>query len=129
LLTESQTLRTKLGYLRSRGHDVAVFRVLDPAETAFSFAAPALFHDVESGRKMYVDPEVARAGYLQRFQSHAAELEKVCRDAGADFVVCPTDRPLELGLFDLLRARLRRGRHWRRRPGAARRRADGRAVE
>jgi uncharacterized protein (DUF58 family) len=118
LLADVDMLRTKLGYLRSRGHDVAVFRVLDPAEMTFSFGAPAMFHDLESGRRLYVDPEAARAQYLERFNAHAAELEKVCRDAGADFVLCPTDRPLELSLVDLLRVRLRRGRQLRRRRGA-----------
>jgi uncharacterized protein (DUF58 family) len=98
LLTDIDMFRTKLGYLRSRGHDVAVFR-------------------------LYVDPEAARAQYLQRFGAHAAELEKVCRDAGADFVLCPTDRPLELSLVDLLRVRLRRSRQSRRRRGAGSRAA------
>jgi uncharacterized protein (DUF58 family) len=123
LLTDIDMFRTKLGYLRSRGHDVAVFRVIDPAEMTFSFSTPAMFNDLESGRRLYVDPEAARAQYLQRFGAHAAELEKVCRDAGADFVLCPTDRPLELSLVDLLRVRLRRSRQSRRRRGAGSRAA------
>jgi uncharacterized protein (DUF58 family) len=121
LLADPDVFRTKLSYLRSRGHDVAVFRVLDPAEIDFSFTNPAMFHDLESGRRVYIDPQAARAQYLERFQAHASQLEKACRDAGADFVPCPTDRPLELSLFDLLRTRMRRGRRPRRRPGVGRR--------
>jgi uncharacterized protein (DUF58 family) len=117
LLAPAGDLQTKLGYLRSRGHEVAVLRVLDPAEVAFSFDVPAMFHDVESGRELYIDPAAARAGYLDRFGKHAAELERACADQGIDFQAITTDRPLELMLFDLLKARLRRaGRPGRRRP-------------
>jgi uncharacterized protein (DUF58 family) len=114
LLADAAAFRTKLGYLRSRGHDVAVFRVLDPAEVSFSFATPSQFNDLESGRRLYVDPEAARAQYLERFGAHAAELQRACRDLGVDYIDCPTDRPLELSLFDLLRTRTRRGRTRRR---------------
>ncbi len=62
LLAPADSLQTRLGYLRSRGHDVVVLRVLDPAEVQFSFTAPAMFHDVESGREIYIDPGAARGG-------------------------------------------------------------------
>src|SRR4051794_25319078 len=74
LLAPVDTLRTRLGYLRSRGHDVIVLRVLDPAERLFGFTTPAMFHDVESGREIYIDPDGAREGYLRRFAAHAAEV-------------------------------------------------------
>ena len=105
LLAPHDALHAQLGYLRARGHDVAVLRVLDPAELEFSFRDPLTFHDMESGRRMYVDPGDARRQYLERFQAHQAELEQACRDLGVDFVVCPSDRPLELALFDLVRLR------------------------
>lgn len=121
LLTDAAEFREKLKYLRSRAHDVVVFRVLDPAELSFSFAEPSVFLDLESGRRTYVDPETARAQYLQRFKAHAAELEQACRDQGVDFVECPTDRPLELALVDLLGARARKTRQPARRAPRARR--------
>ncbi len=120
LLADVEVLRAKLGYLRSRGHDVVVFRVLDPAELTFSFGEARIFEDVESGRRMYIDPQAARAQYLERFRAHAATIEQICRELGADFVECPTDRPLELALFDLLRTRLARGRRRIRRFAAGR---------
>jgi uncharacterized protein (DUF58 family) len=113
LLVPTDTLRTRLGYLRSRGHDVVVLRVLDPSEVDFPFTHPALFRDVESGREMYVDPASSRAEYLRRFAAHAAVIDRACADLGIELVSLTTDRPLELVLFDLLKARMRRGR----RPG------------
>ncbi len=119
LLAPADTLRSKLGYLRSRGHEVVVLRVLDPAEVAFSFATPAMFQDVESGREFYIDPAAARAGYLARFAVHATEIERACADLSIAFQSITTDSPLELMLFDLLRARLRRAGKPGRRAGAA----------
>ena len=113
LLAPIDSFQKRLGYLRSRGHDVVVLRILDPAEANFTFTAPAMFLDVESGRELYIDPTEARAEYLRRFGAHAAEIERACVDLGIEFEQITTDRPLELVLFDLLKARMRRGR----RPG------------
>lgn len=108
LLAPVDTLRPKLSYLRARGHEVIVLRVLDPAETSFHFSTPAMFQDMESGREVYIDPDSARADYLARFSAHAAAIERACTDLGIAFQSIHTDSPLELMLFDLLRARLRR---------------------
>jgi uncharacterized protein (DUF58 family) len=110
LLASTEMLRTRLGYLCSRGHDVMVLRILDPAEVSFAFSSPAMFLDVESGREIYVDPGQARADYLRRFAAHAAEIERSCVDLGIEYQLITTDRPLELVLFDVIKARMRRGR-------------------
>jgi uncharacterized protein (DUF58 family) len=110
LLADASALKTRLGYLRSRGHDVVLLRILDPAEIGFSFATPAMFRDVETGRELYIDPEQARAEYRRRFEAHAAEIARACLDLGIEYESITTDRPLELVLFDWLRARMRRGR-------------------
>jgi uncharacterized protein (DUF58 family) len=123
LLAPTDLLRNRLGHLRSRGHDVVVLRVLDPTEVSFSFASPAMFHDVESGREIYVEPAAAKEG-LERFAAHEAEIKRSCVDQGIEFEPITTDQPLELVLFDLLKARMRRGRPMGRRsvsrPGGAR---------
>mgnify|MGYP001095309084 CR=1 FL=1 len=108
LLAPAAALRSPLARLHSRGHEVIVLRVLDPAEVGFNFDAPAMFQDVETGRELYVDPNAARAGYLERFAAHAAEVERICTDLGFVFQPITTDSPLELVLFDVLKARMRR---------------------
>jgi uncharacterized protein (DUF58 family) len=109
-LAPIDTLETQLGYLRSRGHEVVVLRILDPAEIEFRFAESAVFRDIESGRELYVDPPSARRQYLERFAGHALAIERACRGLGIEFHPLTTDRPLELALFDFLSSRLRRGR-------------------
>jgi len=117
LLAPMETLEKQLGYLRSRGHEVAVMRILDPAEVDFPFQQAAMFQDVESGRELYVDPELVRRRYQERFAEHAAALKTTCHRLGIDLYDLPTNRPLELALFDLLNSRMRRGRRISRRQG------------
>jgi len=103
-------LERGLSLLRSCGHEVEVFQLLDPAEVTFSFSGPAVFEDVESGRRMFLDPEAARAGYLERLEAHGAALRLVCQKVGAGFYVLATDQPLERVLFSFLQERERRQR-------------------
>src|SRR4051794_33406312 len=125
LLAPLEEVETRLGYLRSRGHEVVVMRVLDPAEVEFPFQEAALFQDVESGRELYVDPQLARERYRQRFAEHAAGLSRTCNKLGIAAVDLVTNRPLELALFDFLATRLRRGRRVSRRQAAGRKPAPG----
>ena len=115
LLAPVDVLSTQLGYLRSQGHEVLLMRVLDPAEVSFEFSAPAMFQDVESQRELYVDPQAARSAYLERFHAHAEALRQICENQGIELVTMPTDRALELVLFDLLRMRMSRARRTMRR--------------
>jgi uncharacterized protein (DUF58 family) len=110
LLAPIDALERNLGYLRTRGHDVVLFRVLDPAEADFEFSEPALFVDMESGRQIYVDPHDAQQMYLQRFREHAARIRSACGNLGVDLFQAVTSRPLEPVLFDFLQSRGRRGR-------------------
>ncbi|HVW37054.1 MAG TPA: DUF58 domain-containing protein [Pirellulales bacterium] len=110
LLASIDSLETQLGYLRSRGHEVVVLRVLDPAEIDFRFDEAAMFYDLESGRELYVEPQATRERYLDRFAEHAAGVTAACSRLGVDFYQLTTAQPVELALFDFLNSRLRRGR-------------------
>ncbi|HZN34278.1 MAG TPA: DUF58 domain-containing protein [Pirellulaceae bacterium] len=120
LLAPIGELETKLGYLRSRGHEVVVIRTLDPVEIDFPFDEAAMFHDLESGRELYVDPQLVRERYRQRFGEHRSALATVCSKLGIDLYELATNQPLELALFDLINARMRRGRQIARRQGPGR---------
>ncbi len=120
MLAPLDTLELNLGCLRSQGHEVALLRVLDPAELDFAFDQPALFRDPESGRELFVDPAAVRREYLRRFEEHQQAVEKACAKFGIQCLTFRTDRSLELALFDFLRARMRRGeRNVRRRASQA----------
>jgi uncharacterized protein (DUF58 family) len=110
LLSDTAMLRTRLGYLRSQGHEVVIMRVLDPAEVDFEFTKPAMFVDMESGKDLFIDPAAARAEYKRKFTAHAAEVEKICRELGIGYHPMTTSQPLELALFDFMQTRLHAGR-------------------
>ncbi len=125
LLAPTETLETRLGYLRSRGHEVVVIRVLDPAEVDFPFEQAAMFYDVESGRELFVDPDLVRTQYRRRFAEHRTALAETCSRLGIDLYELATNQPLEMALFDLVSARMRRGRKIARRQSIARPAAAG----
>lgn len=128
LLAPLDELEKELGYLRSRGHEIVVFRLLDPVEASFRWDESALFEDLETGRALYVDPASVRAEYLQRFEAHANSIRTLCGSLGIDLIPILTDEPLEKTLFDFLQARLRRGRQVLRRVGGEGRGTSGRAT-
>lgn len=101
-------LKQGLSRLAASGHELAVFQVLDPFETGFQFDAPALFEDAETGRTLLIDPAVVRDVYVQRLEQHCAALKETCSQLGADYVRLGTDHPMELALFDFLKARMHR---------------------
>lgn len=119
LLAPLDELETKLGYFRARGHEVVLFHILDPAEMTLDFDEPSLFYDVESGREVYVDPNLARAGYVEQLQRHLDAVQVICDKLGIDLYRLTTDTPLEVALGEFLRSRLRtltrtvaRARRW-----------------
>ncbi len=102
MLASIDTLRTNLAYLRSRGHEVLIVRILDPAEVDLQIAAPSMVVDLESGREIYLDPEAARNSYAQRFAEHQRELQSICDSLGVDLYQINTDHSLENALFQLV---------------------------
>lgn len=101
-------LETDLVALSACGHEVIVFQVLDPAELAFAFDAPAIFEDAESGRTLFIDPGAARKEYRRKLEAHCDSLRAVCQGLGITCHRLATDRPLELALFEFLRRRMQR---------------------
>ena len=110
LLAPLELLASRLSFLTSRGHEVVLMRILDPAEVEFNFNSPAMFQDVETSRDLYVDPQAIRTQYLERFNDHETEVKEICASLGIDFCRFVTDQPLELTLFDFVNSRLQRGK-------------------
>lgn len=101
-LMEPDSLSLPLGYLRGRGHEVVVIRVLDPREIDFTLPASTLLRDMETGKQIYVDPAVAKRSYDERFAAHRARLTELCHTRGVRLSTIATDQPLEDALFDLV---------------------------
>jgi len=96
--------------LRSRGHDVIVFHVLDPAELEFPFQDASGFEDMESGEQIPVIPAKLRDEYLALLRAHLAELEDRFTASGVDYQLLDASKPLDMALFRYLSARERLSR-------------------
>jgi hypothetical protein len=113
-LAEVGALEQAMIRLAACGHEVVVFQVLDPSEVDFQFREPAIFEDSESGRELMLDPAVIRADYQQRLEEHCQAVRRICVNLGNTYLRLKTDVPLELALFDFLRARAQAARRVRR---------------
>jgi uncharacterized protein (DUF58 family) len=107
LLAPLERVELALGCLTARGQEVLVFQILDPAEVTFDFERPELFEDLETGRKLYVDPQHVRRDYQAKMDQHLKDIEGVCARLGATYRRLTTDHPLGDALGDLLQSRLR----------------------
>lgn len=108
LLAPMETLRTNLAYLRSRGHEVMILRIIDPAELQLQIESPSMVVDMESGKEIYIDPEAARRDYVERFEEHGRQVRAICDSLGVDFFPITTDQPMEQALFHLVDSQHRR---------------------
>jgi len=105
LLTDPESLAQPLGYLRGRGHELLVIRVIDPTEVTLDFKQSTMLVDAETGREMYIDPESARREYQNRFRAHEAQLIDICHRRAARLVTIKTDEPPESALLELINRR------------------------
>lgn len=114
LLAPLTELETSLALLTASGHEVVIFQVLDPAELDFSFSTAARFEDLETGRDLFIDPATARADYRRRLEAHLEAVKAIAQRLGLTHTQIDTAQPLELALFDFLKARANRGKIVRR---------------
>lgn len=115
LLAPVDELENQLGQLTASGHEVIVFRVLDPREVDFDFEEALLFHDAETQKDFFIDPRSAQKRYLDQFGEHDKVISTLCHKLGAQYLPITSDQPLEQVLSDFLRNRRNRGTVIRRR--------------
>jgi len=99
-------LRRSLAGMRSRGNDVLVFHVIDPAERDLPFSAPGNFEDSETGTRMPLRPDDLRKQYQEIFEGHRAELLREFGRENIDYTPVETDKPLDAALRTYLDLRL-----------------------
>ncbi|MEM6980255.1 MAG: DUF58 domain-containing protein [Planctomycetota bacterium] len=103
MLTPVDDLADGLAMLRSRGHEVLILRVLDPAETHWSLPADQLIRDIETGTRIQVDPDTIAQSYRTAFAEHADDLQSLCDDVGVVLRPLRTDGPLADSLVEFLK--------------------------
>ena len=81
--------------LSRMGHDVIVVHTLSREELTLSVGGAAEFVDLESGRKLMVQPSSARDSYVAAFGSWLSTVEQRLRRDGIDYLRVVADEPLE----------------------------------
>jgi len=107
LLDPDDGVLRALAQLRRRKHEVTIFHVLDPAEIDFPYEDPTLFLSMEDARQIEAQGRDVRKGYLEVFGRWLGEVRRRAAAADLDYVLCPTDRPLDQVLVPFLARRER----------------------
>ena len=108
LLDEPKAVLRGLRHLRSRGADVIVLHLLDPAERDFPFRRVTRFRDLETGAEVRTLASRARDPYRQAMDELVAAYERDLRLADVDYHRLDTSKPLDGALQTSLAARARR---------------------
>jgi uncharacterized protein (DUF58 family) len=106
LLVEREGLFRGLRLLRSRGHDVLVFHVLDDDELDFPFQGPTRFDGLESPARLSCNPRALRDGYLAALEKYLEEVRRGCAADNSDYALVRTSQPLDAALASYLSHRL-----------------------
>jgi len=111
LLDEPDEVLRGLKQLRSRGHDVMVFHILDHDELEFPFDRPTLFLDMEEDLRLRAEPKVIRSAYLETLAGLMKQYRDGCAANLIDYALFDTSSNLEMPLVRYLtwRAHLRAG--------------------
>jgi uncharacterized protein (DUF58 family) len=106
LLVERESLFKGLKLLRSRGHDVLLFHLLDDDELDFPFEGPTRFEGLESDDQLRCNPRALREGYLSALGGYLEEIRRGCSQGSVDYVLLRTSQPLDAALASFLSHRL-----------------------
>jgi uncharacterized protein (DUF58 family) len=110
LYEEPDAVIDAIGPLRFRGHDMAVFHLLDPAELDFSFREPSAFEDLETGEQIPIVPDALADQYKSLVQAHVDALRERFSANRVDYTLLNTSSPLDHALFSYLSTRERLSR-------------------
>ena len=91
--------------VRFRGSELILFHVLDPEELRPHLDQPLLLVDLETSQNMEVAPEYARGEYRLKLAAHIEALRQQARQAGMDYFLLETHRPLDEALREYLSVR------------------------
>ncbi len=91
--------------LRFRGNELVLFHVLDPQEIQPRLGGPVTLVDMETKDQMEVSPEFTATEYPRRLDAHLEALRTRAQEAGIDYYLLLTNRPLDAALREYLTIR------------------------
>ena len=107
-LEEPATIFASLRPLRARGQELILFHVVDPNELRPEFGSSVTLLDLETEATVEATPDALRHEYGERLEQHLAGLKKEAQSAGIDYVLLPSNQPLDAALREYFHLRGRR---------------------
>jgi len=96
-----------LGHFRYKKHQVILLHVLDRAELDLPHSRTMNFTDLETGRKMLIDPASVREAYRDDMARFIRRYRNECGDRGIEYALTVTDTPYDRMLLHYLARRRR----------------------
>jgi uncharacterized protein (DUF58 family) len=106
LLVERPGLFKGLKLLRSRGHDILTFHVMDDDELDFPFTGPTRFEGLEVPDIIRCNPRALREGYLAALGAYLDEVRRGCSQHAVDYALIRTSDPMDAALAAYLSNRM-----------------------
>lgn len=98
LFANPESLFKGLGLLRTRGHDVMLFHVLDHQELEFDYSGTTKFEGMEELGDLICDPRSLRDGYLEAINGFIDDIRRKCARQRIDYQVIRTTDHLDAAL-------------------------------
>ena len=98
-----------LKHFRHRNHEVIVFHTLDPREFDLDYRDEVEFHDLESDKKIRVEPAFIKKQYAKDIKSWIDYLDRGCKAHQIDYNVLTTATSFDQALIAYLNKRVRMG--------------------
>ena len=106
LLVDREGLFRGLKLLRSRGHEVMVFHIMDDDELDFPFKGPTRIEGLELPEHLRCNPRALREGYMEALGSYLEEVRRGCVRNKVDYTLIRTSQPLDAALAAYLSNRM-----------------------
>ncbi|MBI2192596.1 MAG: DUF58 domain-containing protein [Planctomycetes bacterium] len=107
LLDNPEEVMPALQHFRHNKHELIVFHILDPRELDFDYPDYATFADMETGRKLPVDPAFFRQAYQKKMEALQARYRRFASESRMDYVPLNTQVPYDRSLMAYLSKRAR----------------------
>jgi uncharacterized protein (DUF58 family) len=109
LMDDPDEVLMGLKHFRHRNHEVIVFHVLDPREMDLDYRDEVEFRDLETDKKVRVEPAFLKEQYAENVRKWIDRLNRGCKSHQIDYNQISTDTPFDAALTAYLNKRVRMG--------------------
>jgi uncharacterized protein (DUF58 family) len=107
LMDRPEDVLMGLKHFRHRGHEVIVFHVLDPRELDLEYRDEIEFQDMETAKKLRVEPAFIKEQYSEDIQAWIRTLDRGCKTHQIDYNLLSTETSFDHALTAYLNKRVR----------------------